>query len=72
VANGVSTAPGNAPAIVDFFSDALFGKALTPAERQAAIDFLNSDNNGVVSDYDNTRIRNTVGFLLGYPQFEEQ
>ena len=72
VANGVSTAPGNAVAIVDFLADALFGKALTPVERQAAIDFLNTDDNGNVSSYNNTRIRDAVGFLLGYPQFQEQ
>ena len=72
VANGISTAPGNAAAIVDFFADALFAKALTGAERQAAIDFLNTDNSGVVSAYNNTRIRDVVGFLLGYPQFQEQ
>jgi uncharacterized protein (DUF1800 family) len=72
VANGISTAPGNAAAIVDFFVEALFAKALTGAERQAAIDFLNTDNNGVVSAYNNTRIRDVVGFLLGYPQFQEQ
>jgi len=72
VANGISTAPGNAAAIVDFFADALFAKALTGAQRQAAIDFLNTDNNGVVSAYNNTRIRDVVGFLLGYPQFQEQ
>ena len=33
-ANGISSAPGNAGAIVDFFSDAMFGAAVTPAERQ--------------------------------------
>ena len=72
VANGVSTASGNTAAIVDFFTDALFGKALTPLERQKAIDFLNTDDNGNVSNYNNTRIRDVVGFLLGYPQFQEQ
>ena len=70
--HGVSTAPGNAEAIIDFFSDLLFGGALTPAERQQAIDFLNSDVNGAPSPYDETRIRRTAGFLLGYPQFQEQ
>jgi uncharacterized protein (DUF1800 family) len=70
--NGVDIGPGNAEAIVDFFSDVLFGGALTPAERQAAIDYLNTDESGVPTPYDNDRIRETVGVMLGYPQFEEQ
>jgi hypothetical protein len=72
VANGVDTAPGNAEAIVDFFAEALFGGALTPAERQAAIDYLNTDDLGVPSPYDSDRIRQVVSLMLGYPQFEEQ
>ena len=72
VANGISTAPGNAAAIVDFLADALFGKALSPVERQKAVDFLNTDDSGNVSNYNNARIRDVVGFLLGYPQFQEQ
>ncbi len=71
-ANGISTAPGNSAAIVDFFIDILFGGALTPEERQEAIDYLDTDDNGIVSDYDDLRIRETVGFLLGYAQFQEQ
>jgi uncharacterized protein (DUF1800 family) len=70
--NGVSTAVGNTEAIVDFYIDVLYGGALTPAERQAAIDYLNTDDNGVVSSYDNSRIREAVGFLLGFAQFLEQ
>jgi uncharacterized protein (DUF1800 family) len=70
--NGVSTAPGNAAAIIDFYADVLFGGALTPAERQAAIDFLETDNLGNPTDYDDTRIRRTVGLMLGYGQFQEQ
>jgi hypothetical protein len=71
-ANGVPTAPGNAEAVVDFFADAFFAGALTPAERQEAIDFLNTNDSGSPSAYNNTRIRDLVGFLLGYPQFQEQ
>jgi len=73
-ANGVATAPApnNAPAIVDFLSEAMFGSALTGAERQAAIDYLNTDDTGAVSPYNDARIRETAGFLLGYPQFIEQ
>ena len=70
--NGVSTLDGNAEAIVDFFSDVLYGGALTPLDRQTAIDFLSTDINGIPSPYDETRIRRTIGFLLGYPQFQEQ
>jgi hypothetical protein len=70
--NGVATGPGNAAAIVDFFVGALFGGGLTPAERQEAIDFLNTNNSGTPSNYTDSRIRDTVGFLLGYPQFQEQ
>lgn len=72
VANGVSTAAGNAPAIVDFLSDVLFASALTPAERQRAIDFLNTDENGNPAAYNNARIKDLAGFLLGLPQFQEQ
>jgi uncharacterized protein (DUF1800 family) len=73
-ANGVSTAPvpNNAAAIVDFFVDALYGGALTSAERQEAIDYLNTDDSGIPGNYNDTRIRETVGFLLGYAQFIEQ
>ena len=70
--NGISTAPGNAEAIVDFFSDALFGGALSPAERQSAVDYLNTDPSGVPAPYDDSRIRETVAIMLGYPQFQEQ
>lgn len=70
--NGVSTAPGNAEAIVDFFAGVLFGGAWTPEDRQEAIDYLNTDDNGVPGPYDDLRIRETVGFLLGYAQFQEQ
>ncbi len=71
-ANGVSPAPGNEAAIVDFFAKALFGGALTPADRQAAITFLSTNDVGVTSPFDATRIRDTVGLMLGYPQFQEQ
>jgi len=73
-ANGVSTAavPNNAAAIVDFYKGILFGGALTSTERQAAINYLNTDDNGVTTNYTDSRIRETVGFLLGYAQFLEQ
>ena len=72
VANGVPTASGNAAVVVDFLADIFFAGALTPAERQSAIDFLNTDDNGVPASYTTTRIKDLVGFLLGFPQFQEQ
>jgi hypothetical protein len=71
-ANGVSTGPGNGEAIVDFFIDVFFGGSLTPAERQSAIRFLNTDDSGLPSPYDELRIRDTAALLLGYPHFQEQ
>ncbi len=70
--NGISTAQGNAEGIVDFFSDALYGGALAPSERQAAVDYLSTDDNGVVSNYTTARIRETVGFMMGFAQYTEQ
>jgi uncharacterized protein (DUF1800 family) len=70
--NGVPTTAGNATRIVDFFIDALFGGAVTANDRRAAIDYLNTDDTGVPGSYNNARIRETVGFLLGYAQFVEQ
>jgi len=72
-ANGISPLPGNAAAIIDFFADTMFGGAITPTERQLAIDYLESDNLGLPDpNYDDGRIRQTVAFLLGYAQFQEQ
>ena len=70
--NGISTLPGNATEIVDFLADTFFGGALTPAERQIAIDYLNTDDLGNPSDYNDLRIRDTVSLMLGFPQFQEQ
>ncbi|HYV20533.1 MAG TPA: DUF1800 domain-containing protein [Verrucomicrobiae bacterium] len=72
--HGVSTAalPGNAAAIVDDLSSMFFGSTLTPAERQRAIDYLNTDDNGVAKPYDDGRIRETAGYMLGFAQFLEQ
>jgi len=73
-ANGVATAPtpNNAPAIVDFLSGVLFGNGLTASERQRAIDYLNTNDSGVVSNYTDARIRETAGFMMGFAQFLEQ
>jgi hypothetical protein len=73
-ANGISTSPtpNNAAAIVDFFADVLFGGALTTAERQKGIDYLNTDDNGVAANYNDARIRETFGFMMGFAQFLEQ
>jgi uncharacterized protein (DUF1800 family) len=70
--NGVSTATGNAEGIIDFFAEVLFGTALTPAERQAAIDYLETNTLGVPSPYNNSRILETLGAMMGYPHFQEQ
>jgi uncharacterized protein (DUF1800 family) len=71
---GISTDPGdqNESEIVDFFSEILFGGALTQVERQTAIQFLSTDFNGNPSPYDDGRIRSLVAILLGFPQFMEQ
>ena len=50
----------------------LFGGALTPAERQAAINYLNTDDSGVPGNYNSARIKETFSFLMGYAQFLEQ
>jgi uncharacterized protein (DUF1800 family) len=73
-AQGVATAPSpnNAPAIIDALSADLFGRGLTASERQRAIDYLNTGADGIVSPYDDGRIRETAGFMLGFPQFLEQ
>jgi uncharacterized protein (DUF1800 family) len=71
--NGIPLGPGNAALIVDFLSGVMFGGAISPVERQAAIDFLQSDDAGTPDpNYDDTRIRQTVGYMLGYAQFQEQ
>lgn len=72
--HGVSTAslPNNAAAIVDDLSSVLFGSALNAAERQRAIDYLNTDDNGLPSPYNDARIRDTAGYMLGFAQFLEQ
>jgi uncharacterized protein (DUF1800 family) len=70
--HGVSTDPGNADAIVGFLAEVYFGGALTPAERQAAVDFLNTNDLGNPAPYDEIGILKTVVFLMGYPQYQEQ
>ena len=40
--------------------------------RQRVIDFLDTDDEGVPSDYDDERIKQTVAFMLGLAQFQEQ
>jgi hypothetical protein len=69
--NGLTAAspPGS---IVDFYSNILFGGALTPYERQRAIDFLSSDDAGVPATVTDDRIRKMVAFMIGFPQYLEQ
>jgi uncharacterized protein (DUF1800 family) len=73
-ANGISTAPGeeNARQIVDFLIEMMFGTALGPADRQAALDYMLTDDYGNPADHDSTRIREIVAVLLGLAQFQEQ
>jgi uncharacterized protein (DUF1800 family) len=70
--NGVSTQPGNAEGIVDFLSDALFGGALTPAERRDAVEYIETDAFGNPAPYDDGRIVELTAVLLGFPHFQEQ
>jgi uncharacterized protein (DUF1800 family) len=62
----------SAEEIVDFFSGILFGGAITPQDRQRAIDYLNTDALGNPSPYDDARVRETVGFMLGFVEFNER
>ena len=71
-ANGISTAPGNAEAIVDFFADRLFAGSWTPAERDLALTYMNTDDLGAVAPYDDVRILEILALLMGLPQFQEQ
>ena len=50
----------------------LFGGAITPSERQLALDYLTTDELGNPAPYDDNRIRETVGFMLGFAQFNER
>ncbi len=74
----------NDAAVVDFFLGLLYpgeGAGNTGRDRQAAIDFLNSNDTGVPgtslfsaqsgTTYDN-RVRSMVGFLMCLPRFQEQ
>ncbi|UCF68283.1 MAG: DUF1800 family protein, partial [Acidobacteriota bacterium] len=58
--------------IVDFFAEVLLGGAITLAERARAIEYLNKDEFGNETPYDDARVRDTVGFLLGHAQFMER
>lgn len=62
----------NATEIVDFFADVLYGGQLTPFERQTAIDYLETDDTGSPSPYDDARVRDVVGLMMGFKQFIEQ
>jgi uncharacterized protein (DUF1800 family) len=71
-ANGLSSS-STPEAIVDFWIEVLFGGAVTPADRQEAITYLRTDDNGVETlPLTDARIRGLVGFLVGYPNFQEQ
>jgi uncharacterized protein (DUF1800 family) len=74
----------DANAVVDFFLGLLYpgeGRANLDLDRQAAIDFLNSDDSGAPNSspfnqlsgtaYDG-RVRSMVGLLMCFPRFQEQ
>ncbi len=69
--NGLTSASDPA-AIVDFWSGILFAGALTPAERDEALTYLTTDENGLPAAPTDLRVQQLVGFLMGYPQFLEQ
>lgn len=58
--------------IVDFFADALIGGRLSSTERQRLITYLNTDDLGQPSAYDDARIREMLGTMLGLPHALEQ
>jgi uncharacterized protein (DUF1800 family) len=74
----------NAAAVVDYFLGNLYpgeGKANLDMDRQAAIDFLNSDDFGASSSFDKLsptspvydgRVRGMVALLMCFPRFQEQ
>lgn len=70
--HGISTSAGNEDAIVDFLIEILFGGVQTSEGRAAAIEYLTTDETGQPSGYDNAKIRQVTGFMLGYPEFLEQ
>lgn len=70
--NSVSTANGNAAAIIDFLAEYLFAGRLTQADRAAALFYLTTDNVGSPAPYDDYKVRKTVGLMLGFAQFQEQ
>ena len=70
--HGISTAPGNGEAIVEFLAEILFGGAFSTAERQAALELLNTNDLGLPSPYDEASIRKLTAFLLGHAQYQEQ
>jgi hypothetical protein len=74
----------NAAAVVDYFLGNLYpgeGKANLDMDRQAAIDFLNSDDFGVPFGFNQLsptspaydgRVRGMVALLMCFPRFQEQ
>ncbi len=72
-ASGISTAPGNATAIVEFYNDILFAGTLLDSEKQMALDYLLTADDGTPDpNYNNARIRGAVGLMLGFAQYQNQ
>jgi uncharacterized protein (DUF1800 family) len=70
--HGISTAPGNQMAILQFMNDYLFAGTLTQSEFSALFGFLSTNEFGVISPYNDDRLRKTIGMMLGFAQFQEQ
>lgn len=74
---GVLAAGGLSPAspagsIIDYFSDILLGGQLAPRDRQLALDFMATNDNGTPSPHDADRVRQVFALLLGFSAGLEQ
>jgi uncharacterized protein (DUF1800 family) len=58
--------------LVDFYADVLFGRQLTPFERERAVAFLTTDDAGLPAAVDDARVKKMVAYLMGFPQLLEQ
>ncbi len=78
IADFIGNDAPDAIGVVDIFDEVLFQGAMTEAERCLALEYLETDLNGVfmpldpaAGDYAN-RIREVVGFLFSLPRFQFQ
>ena len=70
----LSLLAGAAPAALGMFSTVATTSVARAQDTKPNILFMLADNvgYGVPSSYTTARIKDLVGFLLGYPQFQEQ